>query len=58
MRLGRLIGLLLVAGLMSGCEVARAGLFAATVSHYHGETRAEEAPKSQTVPLPPRVTPK
>ncbi len=61
MRLGRLIGLVMMLGLVTGCDVVRGGLFVATVSHYHGkenpsrEAPSQEVPARQDVPLPPRV---
>ena len=69
MRWERILGLLLMAGLMSGCDVVRGGLFVATVQHYHGgeqrvmtqaplgsETQVEPAPETLPVRIPPRVT--
>ena len=66
MRWERILGLLLMAGLMSGCDVVRGGLFVATVSHYHGgeaqvqyersePQQAERAPETLPVRVPPRV---
>ena len=66
MRLERMLLVVLTAGLMSGCDVVRGGVFIATVSHYHGgESRIyaeSQAPQqvdrsSETSPfrVPPRV---
>ncbi len=68
MRWERILGLLVMAGLMSGCDVVRGGLFVATVQHYHGgeprvaqeaplgsETQVERAPERLPVRTPPRV---
>jgi hypothetical protein len=67
MRWERILGLLLTAGLMSGCDVVRGGIFIAAVPHYHGgetrvvpktsldsETQTERAPES----LPSRTLPR
>jgi len=64
MRLERILLLVLTAGLMSGCDVVRGGVFIATVSHYHGgESRVyAESPAPQQIErntepvrVPPRV---
>ena len=63
MRWERMLMGLLLAGLLSGCDVVRGGLFIATVSQYHGESvpgdvRVERAPEQAPVRVPPRVPPK
>jgi|GEM_PF-2664829 hypothetical protein len=70
MRWERILGLLVMAGLMSGCDVVRGGMFVATVQHYHGgeartvsqaslgsDTQVEQAPERVPFRVPPRVAP-
>ncbi len=59
------MGWLLLAGLLSsgltGCEVVRAGVFVATVPHYHGGAErvsiTEPVVEPAPIRVPPRVTP-
>jgi hypothetical protein len=65
MRWDRMMVGLLLAGLLSGCDVVRAGVFIATVPHYHGgegrtpqfERNSDPAPVRVPPKVPPRVTP-
>ena len=61
----RLLGMMILAGLLSGglsgCQVVQAGLFVATVPHYHGgegrETLSDPLPQRRPLRVPPTVTP-